>query len=269
MKLKQYYNLNFMVFVVLIIFNCPQTHAQESTEELAKKLSNPISNLISVPFQNNTDYGIGQYNGSRNTMNIQPVIPFSLKKMNMIIRWVQPWVTQYNITGENEKQNGLADAIVSAFFSPANSKNGFTWGAGPVFLVPDATDELLGSKKFGIGPTVVALKQAQGLTFGALANQIWSVAGSDNGANINQLFLQPFLVYNWKSGAGVGLNFEMTQNWDASTTILWFNPNISGVTSLGKQKTQFSIGPRFNLIAPSEAKADWGWRAAVVFLFPK
>jgi hypothetical protein len=258
-----------LLVITFFCLNPWKATAQESAEELAKKLANPIGNLISVPFQNNTDYGIGEYNGSRNTMNIQPVVPISLsKKLNMIVRWVQPWITQYNITGQGEKQNGLADAVISTFFSPAEPK-GFIWGAGPAFLVPDATDESLASKKFGIGPTIVILKQTHGITFGALANQLWSIAGDDSRPDVNQLFLQPFFAYNWKSGAGVGGNFELTQNWQASTTILWFNPTINGVTALGKQKVQLAVGPRLNLAAPTESKADWGWRAVVVFLFPK
>lgn len=257
-----------LFFIFLSIF--AKVSAQESAEELAKKLANPIASLISVPFQNNTDYGIGDHKGTRNTMNIQPVIPMDLgENLNLIARWVQPWITQYNVTGEGQKQNGLADAVVSAFISPKNSKNGFTWGAGPVFLMPIATHDLLASKQFGVGPTAVGLKQSNGWTVGALVNQLWGITDGEGRPKVNQMFVQPFFNYNWKSGAGLGANMEFTQNWTSDNTTVWLNPTISGVTSLGKQKTQLAIGPRFNLAAPKGAKADWGWRAVVVFLFPK
>lgn len=244
-------------------------NAQASAEELAKKLANPISSLISLPLQNNSDYGIGELKGSRNTFNIQPVVPVSISKdLSLIARWVQPWVTQYNITGLGEKQNGLADAVVSAFISPKNSK-GMTWGVGPVFLLPVSTVEELASKQLGVGPTAVALKQMKGWTVGALINQIWGIAGGEGRTRINQMFIQPFVNYNWKSGAGLGANLEYTQNWARNNSTVWLNPTISGVTSLGKQKTQLAFGPRFNLAAPTGGKADWGWRAAAVFLFPK
>ena len=259
----------FVTILSLLLFVQLSSFAQ-SAEELAKKLANPIASLISLPLQNNTDLGIGENNGSRNTLNVQPVIPIRLSEnLNLIGRWVQPVVSQYNISGPGNSEFGLGDAVVSAFISPAKTNKGLTWGAGPVFLVPTGTDDYLTTKKFGIGPTAVALYQSKGFTVGALVNQIWSVAGDKSRSDVNQLFLQPFFTYNWKTGAGVGGVFEMTQNWEASTTTLWFIPNISAVTSLGKQKVQFMIGPRFNLAAPSGAKADFGIRANIVFLFPK
>lgn len=262
-------NMRFLLGIFLLVSTL-KLQAQESAEELAKKLANPVSSLISLPFQNNSDHGIGARKGSRNTLNVQPVVPLTLTKdLNLIARWVQPIVSQYNITGPAEKQSGLADAVVSAFISPKNSKNGFTWGAGPVFLIPVATNNAFASKQFGIGPTVVALKQANGWTIGALANQIWGITGGAGRPKVNQMFIQPFLNYNWKSGAGIGGGLEWTQNWTAGNATLWFVPTVSGLTSLGKQKVSLAVGPRFNLAAPSGAKADFGWRAAATLLFPK
>jgi hypothetical protein len=249
------------ILTSLLIGTSLTTQAQEAAD-LAKKLSNPIASLISVPLQNNSDFGIGSWEGSRNTLNIQPVVPIAINEnINLITRVVLPLIRQDNITGPGETQSGFGDAVVSGFLSPSESTNGFTWGAGPVFLVPVGNEDLT-LDKFGVGPTAVALKQGGGITYGALINQIWA-------DDFSQMFLQPFLVYNWASGAGVGGNFELTQNWTTEQTTLWFNPTVTGLTALGKQKVQLGAGPRFNLAAPDGSKAKWGIRVLVVFLFPK
>ncbi|HEX5155084.1 MAG TPA: hypothetical protein VFW07_26755 [Parafilimonas sp.] len=147
-----------IIWITGFLFVCNSVFAQQDAAELAKKLSNPISSLISVPFQNNTDYGIGDLKGSRNTMNIQPVVPLSLTpKLNLITRIIMPVTTQYNITGAGEKQSGLGDFVLSGFISPKATKNGITWGAGPVFLLATGTNDYFATKKFGIRPTAVAL----------------------------------------------------------------------------------------------------------------
>ena len=266
---------NYLIyFGALVIVLCQSIYAQEDTQEsaadLAKKLANPISSLISLPFQNNTDFGIGSNNGSKNTLNIQPVVPISLSdNLNLIARFILPVISQYNITGLGNSEVGLGDGVLSAFLSPTNSKNGITWGVGPVFLIPTGTNDFLTTEKFGVGPTAVALYQSKGFTVGGLINQIWSVAGNKDRTDVSSMFFQPFLTYNWKSGAGIGGQFEITQNWKSDATIVWFIPTLSAVTSLGTQKTQFSIGPRFNLAAPNGAKTDLGVRANMIFLFPK
>ena len=258
------------LLITALLLACSNVFAQQDAAELAKKLSNPISSLISVPFQNNSDYGIGDWKGNRNTMNIQPVVPLSITpKLNLITRIIMPVITQYNITGAGEKQSGLSDFVLSGFFSPKEAKNGVTWGAGPVFLLPVGTNDYLTNKKFGIGPTAVALKQVNGWTYGALVNQVWSIAGSDSRPDVNQMFLQPFLFYNWKSGAGLGSNMEYTQNWEAYTSTIFINPLLTGVTALGKQKIQLGVGPRINVAAANGNTSSWGWRAVLVLLFPK
>jgi len=270
--------VKIITFLFIIVIICPSTaFAQEEKSdvsdeqeeaELAKKLSNPIASLISVPFQNNTDYGIGANNGSRNTLNLQPVIPIKLSgQLNLITRTILPIVSQLNITGEGSLQSGLGDAVFSGWFSPSSGK--VTWGVGPALLLPTATNYLLGAKKFGVGPTAILLQQKNGYTYGALANQIWSVAGDPNRTDVNQLFLQPFVAYNWKSGAGLGANAEITQNWQANTTTAFLNPTLSAVTKLGTQVVSIAAGPRIPVAAPSNAIPQFGWRAVLTFVFPK
>ena len=55
-------------------------HAEMSATELAKLAQNPVGNLISVPFQNNSNLNYGPLKKTQNILNIQPVIPISLDK---------------------------------------------------------------------------------------------------------------------------------------------------------------------------------------------
>jgi hypothetical protein len=245
----------------------PAPSAEEAAE-LAKKLANPVANLISVPFQNNTFYGIRSLKGTQNVMYFQPVVPIKLNEnLNLITRYIIPIITQYNITGENSSQSGLGDATLSAFFSPSKTHNGVTWGAGPAFLVPIATDSYLGAGKFGMGPTAVILKQANGFTYGALANQIWSVAGETDRAAVSQLFVQPFFTYNWKSGAGVGVVGSITQNWETKINTTTITVPFTGITKFGKQIIQLAVGPQFPVTG--NPIASFGWRAQLTLIFPK
>jgi len=240
-----------------------------SAQELSDKLANPVASLISVPIQNNMTYGIGPYNGSKYVINVQPVIPFSISEnLNLITRYIFPVVDQRDITSENSKQVGLSDATITACFSPKHSK-GLTWGAGPAFLVPTATDKFLGTEKFGIGPSLLMLKQVTGNTIGFISNQIWSVAGNSNRSDVNQFYIQAFFNKSYKSGAGLGANVEITQNWAGNTTTITLNaPSVSAVTKLGNQAVQLAIMPMIPLVGPSASKADWGLRAVVALVFP-
>ena len=239
-----------------------------SAQALADKLSNPVASMISVPFQNNTDYGIGPNNGSKNTLNIQPVVPFKLNSnLNLITRYIIPVVDQHDITSAGSSQAGLSDATVSAFFSPIHTKSGLIWGAGPALLLPIATNDYLGTKKFGVGPTILALKQTHGNTIGALANQLWSVAGDKNRQDVNQMFFQPFFSHSFPTGASLGGNIEWTQNWQAGTSLIFLNPVISGITKIGTQPIQLAIGPRIPLAGPEASKPAFGFRAVLSFVF--
>ncbi|MCO6358683.1 hypothetical protein [Roseivirga pacifica] len=253
--------------VAAVLFSLP-VFAQSDADELAKKLQNPVASLVSVPFQFNQDFGIGPSDGSRLTMNFQPVIPISISEnWNLIGRVILPYITQTDVFGPSGTQSGLGDAVLSGFFSPkAPTKGGLVWGAGPALLVPTATDDALGTKKFGMGPTAVFLKQAGTLTIGTLVNHVWSVAGAEDRADVSSSFLQPFVARNFAGGYAIAVNSELTQNWKTDSTNGSLNIVGSKVVTLGKQMCQVALGPRIPY--GNGNTSAWGVRAVFVLLFP-
>jgi hypothetical protein len=258
------------------------TDEKAQTAELAKKLANPVASLISVPIQNNWDFGIGSANAMRYTANIQPVIPFSISEdWNLITRTILPVIyAESPMVGGSDK-SGLGDSVQSFFFSPKAPIGGWILAAGPVALWPTATDRALGSGKWGAGPTVLALQQSHGWTYGLLANHLWSYAdagryssssagdASDgSGGQVNATFIQPFVSFTTKTFSTFGLNTESTYDWSHSQWTVPLNVTVSQLLKLGKQPVQFTLGAKYYAEGP-QGGPDWGLRFAVTFLFPK
>ena len=267
--------LLFLLILIFIPIEAQEISAAEEVQEasdqdaLAKQLQNPIASLISVPFQGNYDFGIGSADGSRFLLNIQPVIPMSISEdWNLIARVILPVISQNDVFGNSGNQFGLGDALVSGFFSPKKpTAGGLIWGVGPVILIPTATDNLLGTGKFGLGPTVVGLKQVGQLTIGALINHVWSVAGSSNRSDVNNTFVQPFIAKNFKGGYAIAVNTELLQNWESEATIGTLHIVGSKVINLGSQMAQIFAGPRIPY--GNGNTAEWGIRGGLTLLFPK
>jgi hypothetical protein len=244
------------------------TAAPTDAVALAKATQNPVSSLISVPLQGNWDFGLGDRDATSTLLNLQPVMPFAVSEStNLILRVIVPLTSQPG--AEGARLNGMGDIVTTLFFSPANSGT-IIWGVGPVFLLPTATSNGIGSEKFGVGPSVVVLTQPGNWTLGLLFNQIWSVSGANDRSDVNSTFLQPFANYNLGHGLSVGASMEATGNWEADTE-QWNAPllfNISKVTRLGRRPVSFQLaaGP----FTPSpEAGASWRFRLAANFLFPR
>ena len=255
-------------------------------DTLAKQLSNPISSLISVPFQANEDFGYGpSHNGYKFTLNIQPVIPISISRnWNLILRTIFPIVSQHDLfyvenvpknsplQPQNRSQDGLSDTTQSFFFSPKKpGPFGLIWGLGPVFLYPTGTHPFLGTGTFSIGPTLVVLKQTGPWTAGALMNQLWSVVIEEHRSSLSQMFLQPFVAYTTKTHTTFTLSSESTANWnntpgDAKWTVpLIFQ--ISQILKIGKQPISLQIGGKYYADSPRYGP-DWGVRFALTLLYP-
>jgi len=240
------------------------------TADLAKTLANPIGALISVPFQNNFDFGAGPAgDGYQYKMNLQPIVPITLNEDWLLIsRTILPFVDQQDIVGTSS-QTGLADTLQSFFISPVKpTENGWIWGAGPAMLLPTATDNLLGAEQWGAGPTAVVLKQQDGWTYGALANHIWSFAGDSERADVSATYLQPFVSYTTKTSTTFTLNTESTYDWTNNQWTVPLNFMIQQIVKIGDQPVALSAGARYYADKP-EGGPDWGLRFAVIFLFPR
>lgn len=268
----QRHGLARMLLVTAVLAaGIPTAGAQENTDALAKKLANPVASLISVPFQYNVDYGFGSEDGSKQTLNIQPVIPTSISTdWNLISRIITPVVYQDDLFGDSGSQSGLGDITPTFFFSPKEpTAGGLVWGAGPVFLLPTATDDLLGAEQWGIGPSAVFLKQTPtGYTYGLLMNHIWSVAGEDDRADVSNTFFQPFLARNFPGGRTLTVNFESSYNWETDQATVPFNVTYAKVTRVGDQLISLQGGVRVYLDSPPGGP-DWGLRFGLTLLFPR
>jgi hypothetical protein len=242
--------------------------APDSSAELAKKLNNPIASLISVPIQNNWDFGIGAADAMRYTLNVQPVIPFSLSEdWTLITRTIVPYIYAQSPTIGGSSTSGVGDILQSFFLSPKDPVDGGVIGAGPVFSYPSASNDALGSGKWGVGPTFVVLKQESGFTYGMLANQVWSFAGDDARPDVSQAFVQPFFAYTTKSYTTFTINTESSYDWETSEWTVPLNLMVTQLLKIGGHPIAFQIGVRDYVDAPPGGP-EWGLRFTITPLFP-
>jgi hypothetical protein len=246
-------------------------HAELSAEELAKLAQNPVGNLISVPFQNNSNLNAGPDKRTQNILNIQPVIPISVSdEWNIITRTIVPVISQPLPDGE--RSNGIGDTVLTAFLSPAKPGK-WIWGAGPVLQIPTNSNSDLGNRNWGLGPSVVVLHLDKGdpWVYGVLANNIWSLSDSGSGGSYNNGLIQPFVNYNFPGGFYVTSAPIITVNWKADRSQRWTVPLGGGVGKifhLGRLPVNTQLSAYYNVVTPDNGP-NWQIRAQVQFMFPK
>ena len=242
-----------------------------TTEALQKATQNPVANLISVPLQDNSNFGIGSANRTQNVLNIQPVIPMHLvEDWNLITRIIQPIVWQPYPDQNSGGNYGFGDMNPTFFLTPAKPGK-FIWGAGPALVIPTATDSSLGQGKWSIGPSFVGLAQPDPWTLGFLVNNVWSFAGDGSRPSVNQMTLQYFVNYNLKGGWYLTSQPIITANWAASGKDVWtvpFGGGIGRIMKVGFQPINLSAQLYVTPIRPANS-SPWGIRLQIAFLFPK
>jgi hypothetical protein len=238
---------------------------------LQKATQNPVASLISVPIQNNNNFNIGPFDRTQDVINIQPVIPARISENWMLItRVIQPIVWQPDPTQNTGGEFGIGDMNPTFFLSPAKPGK-VIWGAGPAFVIPTATNSVLGQGKFSMGPSVVALVQPGKWTIGALVNNVWSVAGDSSRLDVNQMTLQYFINYNLQKGWFLSMSPVITANWEADSPNRWtvpFGGGVGRIMRLGFQPVNLSLQFYGNPVRPA-GTSPWGMRMQIAFLYPK
>jgi hypothetical protein len=239
------------------------------SQDLQKASQNPIADLVSVPFQSNTNFNSGPFNRTQEVFNIQPVVPMHLNEdWNVISRTIIPLISQPNPFSDSNT-NGIGDITQSLFLSPAHPGD-LIWGVGPVFTVPSANDPTLGTGKILFGPTAVFLTTPGHWVLGVLLNNQWSVGGNPLRPAVNTFLAQPFVNYNMEHGWYLTTSPIITANWLASSSDRWTVPIGGGfgrVFRVGDQPVNAQIAGYYNVAHPTDT-ADWQLRATVALLFP-
>ena len=255
-----------------MIFMAAPAHAELSATELAKIAQNPVGNMISVPFQNNTNLNYGPEKKTQNVLNIQPVIPVSVNsEWNIITRTILPVISMPALAPEDDRTNGIGDTQFTAFLSPAKPGH-WIWGVGGLVQIPTHSDSELGNNNWGLGPSFVMLRLEKGnpWVYGALVNNVWSVGNSDDESYNNGL-IQPFLNYNFSGGLYLTSAPIMTINWKADSGDRWTVPLGGGVGKIfhiGRLPVNAQLSSYYNVVKPDYGP-DWQIRAQVQFMFPK
>jgi len=268
----------FVSILTLMIVCVPAGFAQtdgasgSSDADLAQELSNPLADLITVPVQVNYERNVGvRDDGWKLQTNIQPVIPIDWSAdWNLITRTIVPVISQGDIAPGVGSQFGLGDINISLFFSPKEpTAGGLIWGVGPVFLMPTATDSLLGAKKWGVGPAAVALTSRGPWTMGMLANHIWSVAGDSDRPDISSTFMQPFAAYTTPDAWTISFQSETTYNRKSKKWSVPVNLGISKLVRWGRLPVSLQGGVGYWLESPDSGPEGFRFRFQANFVLPK
>ena len=259
------------IAMLLVLAAANSAFGQEkSAAELAKATQNPLASMISLPFQNNTNFGIGPDDDTSNILNIQPVWPFSLNEdWNFITRTIIPLVSQPGVGPGQSRTNGLGDTTFTAWVSPKESGK-WIWGVGGAVVIPTATDDALGTDRWSAGPSVVVLTTPGKWVIGSLFSNVWSFAGSGD-TDVNFFTWQYFVNYNMDNGWYLTSAPIITANWEANSDNTWTVPiggGVGKIFKIGKQPVNGQISAYDNVVTPDNG-ADWQLRLQLQFLFPK
>jgi hypothetical protein len=243
----------------------------DDTADLTQQVQNPVAKLISVPFQNNSNFGVGPNGGVQDVLNIEPIVPFKVTdNWNVVTRTIIPLIHQPGLAPGVGNTSGLGDILFTPFLSPAKTDS-IIWGIGPAFQFASANKDIFGQGKFATGLSAAALTIQGHWVIGGLVNDLVSVAGVSYRKNVHQMLVQPFVDYNFSHGWYLTSSPIVTADWKASSGNRWTVPlggGIGKIFSLGNQHMNAGLQAFDDVVHAHEA-GNWTLRVELQLLFPK
>src|SRR3984957_6914269 len=251
-------------------------NGKASLTEVNKELSNPISSIWALQFQQNTFW---LNKPERNVVNLlfQPVLPVSLtENWNLITRPVIPVFnsTPYvNKSGNLHRVTGFGDTVLVELLSPGPRLAGpWLLGAGPTFIFPTASNSRLGQNNWQIGPTGLLGYLGEKWIAGVFPQQWWSVGGSGSNTT-SQMNLQYFFAYFPAAGWSVGTSPNMLVNWYASKSgnMVTFpiGLSVSKVVKIGPLPVKFAVQGQYMPVHPDVFRQKWDLQFSITPVIPK
>jgi hypothetical protein len=261
--------------------------AADEAEDLAKKSQNPVANMISVPFEENLFFDVGPTGKLANVLNVKPVVPVSLGRVNLINRFILPvmWLEAQDRVAKGRgggdlgfgevfpgtsSEFGLGNLTYQSFFSPADPGS-VIWGVGPALILPTNTDEALGADTWSAGISALLLSMPGKWVVGVLAQNTWSFATHGDAADQSSLLFQPIINYNLDAGWYLSSVPVITANWEADGGDTWTVPVGGGIGRLmrfGNQPIDLKLASYYNVQRP-EFGPRWSVQFTIKLLFPK
>jgi hypothetical protein len=242
--------------------------AQHSNTDLAKAAQNPLASMISLPFQNNTNFNYGPKDRTQNTLDIQPIMPFELNEdWKLITRTILPVVSNPALSPDDNRTNGLGDTTFTGWFSPSVVGK-LVWGLGPSIVLPTSTDNDLGTGEWAMGPSAIVLTMPGNWVVGSLLSNVWDTSGSED---ISFLTWQPIINYNLSDGWYLASVPIITADWEADSDQRWTVPVGGGVGKIfriARQPINMSGHMYYNTKKP-DAVGDWTLRVQFQLMFPE
>jgi len=256
---------------------------KQNMTEINKQLTNPVSSIWSITFQQNNfqlDPGYGGHSDRwSSNLLFQPVLPIGISPdFNLITRPVVPLVvSQPHPNPKNpleiDRSTDFGDIALLQLVSPSPKLAG-SWllGLGPTWIFPSAGSDFTGQGKVQVGPSALVGYLAEKWIVGALVQNWWSIGGSNSRNDTRSMNLQPIASVFLPDAWSIGYSGNILANWENPPSETWTVPvglSVSKVVKFGKLPIRIALGGQWMPVRPSLFGQKWNIQVVVAPVIPK